>query len=515
MSRFVLEDQAPASPSRFVMEDAPARDKFDLRGEGYDRIMNYSPVDSLSGSLRGLASLGATVIRPFESKEANQERRAKLDRLPELTGANPNSSAYKTGEIVAPAVATLPIGGLLGKGIGMIPGAAKALPNLLPAIESGGMLANGAKGLYGWLTRTAGATVNGAATAGMVNPEDAGTGAMIGAATPAAVKLVGTAGKAIGSALSAQPINPVLQQTADEAVRAGYVIPPNMVAPSLKSQVLESVAGKQATQQVASVKNAAVTEDLVRKELGIAPDIPLSKATLENLRRSAGTAYSDVAALSPQAAADLEALKAARADAQSWFKAYNRSAHPNDLAEAKRLRAVSDQLETALEQHAAAANQLDLIPKLRDARKEIAKTFTVERALNDAAGTVDARVFGRLYEKGSPLSGGLETAGKFASAFPTVAKTPQQIGSPAAHNLKAFGSLLTGAGGYAAMGPLGAAAAAVPFVAPPVARSIMFSGPVQRSLAATPSQDVGLLQLLADETLPTIYRGSGLLATSP
>lgn len=492
----------------------PVRDKFDLRGSGYDAAMNYSPRNAIGGAVSGAGSIGASLLRPFESGQANQERRTGIDEaLTSLVGSDPNSTAFKANKLGVQFAGTAGAGGAIAKGLSLIPGAARALPTLLPAIESGGMTANGATGAYGMASRVAGGAVNGAATAGLVNPDQTGTGALIGAATPPAVKLGQMAGRAIGGAFNSPPINPTLQQTARESVDAGYVIPPNMVAPNLKSQVLESISGKQATQQIASTKNNEVTENLVRGALGIPAGTPLSQSTLENLRRTAGKAYADVSSLSPQAASDLEALKVARNESQAWFKAYNRSASPIDLAKAKQLGTEAQQLETALESHAQAANRPDLIPALRQARKDIAKTYTVGRALNDAAGTVDARVLGRMYEKGIPLSDGLDVAGKFASAFPTISKSTQQVGSPAAHNLKSFGSLLLGSGGYAAMGPAGLATAAVPFVAPPLARAAMFSNSAQRAMV-NPNGGGGLLGPAIDQALPLLYRSGGLLATS-
>jgi hypothetical protein len=267
-----------------------------------------------------------------------------------------------------------------------------------------------------------------------------------------------------------------------------------MVNPSLKNQIIESISGKQATQQIASTKNTQVTEGLVKQALGLPEDAQLTQATMESLRKTAGKAYADVSSLSPQAASDLEALKQARNDASAWFKSYNRTASPEDLAKAKDFRATADNLENLLEFHALQAGRNDLIPALRDARKQIAKTYTVGCALNDASGTVDARVLGRMSEKGLPLSDGLDIAGQFASAFPSIAKSPQQVGSPAAHNLKALASMGLGLGGHAALGPFGIGSAALPFVAPPLARSIMFSKGAQQGLLSTAQQEpIGLL----------------------
>lgn len=509
---------------------APARDKFDVRGEGWDRIQNYSGKDAIGGAVRGAGSVGATLLTPVDAAArklnngqavnvggidiAGQDRRAGMDAALDTAGVDRNSSAFKTNKLGAEIAGTSGVGGLLAKGLAAVPGLATAFPGLVNAVQTGGMTANGVQGLPGVITRAAGGAINGAATAGLVNPEDAKTGALIGGATPLVVQGAGVVGSMLGRTPK-QSVNPTTLETARAGMDAGYVVPPNMLKPSFTNQVVESISGKQATQQIASMRNSDVTDGLVRKALGIADDVPLTQSTMENLRKTAGKAYSEVSQLSPQAAADLESLKIARNESQAWFKAYNRSASPVDLAKAKELRQVAEQLETALEAHAKSAGAPELIPALRDARKAIAKTYTVGRALNDATGTVDARVLGRMSEKGMPLSDGLDVAGKFASAFPTITKSPMQVGSPAAHNLKSIASMAMGGSGLAAFGPMGAVVAAVPFVAPPVARSIMFNPATQRGLLSQPSGPGLLRGLLSNtnaEIAPLLYRSNGLLA---
>lgn len=476
----------------------------------------------LAGAVRGAGSIGATILAPIDiasdalagkglTLDSNRARRVAMDAGLESLGADPTSMIYRGGKLAGEIAGTAGAGGVLANGVRGVAGmrAATGLEPILNGVarglETGGFRVGELAGTgLGTATRLATGAVTGGAAAGMVNPEDAGMGAMIGGALPGATQLAGKAGTALrGSVL---PISPRLAETAGKSVEAGYVIPPNMVNPSFKNQLVESVAGKQATQQIASTKNTQVTEGLVRQALGIADDVPLTQSTLENLRKTAGKAYAEVSSLSPQAATDLEALKVARNEATGWFAAYNRSARPDDLAKAKAARELASQLETALEQHAKAAGRDSLIPALRDARKEIAKTYTVGRSLNDAAGTVDARVLGRMYEKGLPLSDGLDTAGRFASAFPTIAKSPQQVGSPAAHNLRSIASMAFGGGGLAAMGPFGVAAAAVPWVAPVAARSLMFSPMAQRGLLASSMapEGVGLLTQGAYRALPLI-----------
>jgi hypothetical protein len=131
-----------------------------------------------------------------------------------------------------------------------------------------------------------------------------------------------------------------------------------------------------------------------------------------------------------------------------------------------------------------------------------------------------------MHEKGLPLSDGLDVAGRFASAFPSIAKTAQQSGSPASHNLKSMASLMMGSGGAGAgiaMGggllsaPLAAGAAAIPFVAPAAARSIMFRKGAQRGLvdaAPKASQIQGLLGMLSDQELQQLLLRSAPATSS-
>lgn len=485
-------------------------------------VVGSVPVQAAMGALRGAGSIGATLLRPFESGEENKQRRESMTAALQDMGADPTGLGFQGGKLGAEVAGTLGVGGALGKLASAIPGVASKAPMLINALQSGGMNLGGTTGkaaLDMALRMGAGAATGGAA-AGLINPEDAGTGAVIGAAMPPAIQGAAAAGQAVGKKAAEKYAEAVskfsreapMRQTLKEAVDAGYVVPPNMVNPSAKNAIIESFSGKQATSQLASVRNQQVTEKLVRESLGLADDAPLTKGALEQIRKVQGGAYQQVGSLSPQAKIDLEALKQARNDAQGWFNAYNRSASPADLTKAKDFRDLAEKLELQLEAHAQAAGKPDLIPALRDARKTIAKTYTVERALNDASGTVNAKVLGRLYEKGKPLSDGMETVGKFASAFPSVAQAPQQMGSPAAHNLRSMASLLMGGGGAAAAGPVGLAAAALPFAAGPASRALMFREGAQKALANQAAPTMGraaeLAQLLQNPELQLLLARS-------
>ena len=72
-----------------------------------------------------------------------------------------------------------------------------AAPALVDAVTTAGMSPK-ARGWY----CAAGGAISGAVSAGMINPEDAGMGAVIGGVAPVAIKGVGMAAKKAGSALA-------------------------------------------------------------------------------------------------------------------------------------------------------------------------------------------------------------------------------------------------------------------------------------------------------------------------
>jgi hypothetical protein len=159
------------------------------------------------GALRGVASIGATLLRPVDAAlnatgltdMTNEERKQALNTF-FADNADTDSRAFKGGEIAAEIAGTAGVGGLLGKGVRAV---APALTKLPAALESWGATV-GSPGASlvektgnAALRIGAGATAGGVA-AGMIDPEGVGTGAAIGAAFPVVGALAGQAGKGVG-----------------------------------------------------------------------------------------------------------------------------------------------------------------------------------------------------------------------------------------------------------------------------------------------------------------------------
>lgn len=167
--------------------------------------------NAAAGAVRGAGSIGATLLAPVDiasdllagnglTLDSNRERRASMDAALQGMGADTESGAFQAGKIGTEIAGTLPLGGLLGKLIG------KAAPTLGAAVGSGGFALGrpAATGLIGRAgdaaTRVAGGAITGGAQMGLIDPSQAGQGAVIGAAIPGAVQAAGAIGKGLGKA---------------------------------------------------------------------------------------------------------------------------------------------------------------------------------------------------------------------------------------------------------------------------------------------------------------------------
>jgi hypothetical protein len=322
---------------------------------------------------------------------------------------------------------------------------------------------------------------------------------VLGGAFPIAGELVSKT----ANALRGTKLSPQMQNAVAEARQAGYTVPPTQAGGGVVNRFLEGVAGKASTLQEASVRNQDITNKLATKSLGLSEDTVLTPEVLNTIREDAGLAYEALKALpkKPAVLADstmnraavaeinpakmVEDLKIARKDAEGYYNAYARSAHPEDLAKAKAYKATATELENSLENYAKEMGKADLVPALRDARQLIAKTYTVEKAMNQTTGTIDAKEFAKRLQKGKPMSEELKQIGQFAQAFPKAAQMPERIGgtigiSPldvTAAGLTSGASLLGGED-KTTSGALGLAT----LLARPAARKMVLSNNMQNRL---------------------------------
>lgn len=195
------------------------------------------------GALTGAGSIGATLVAPYDivkdamagkglSLESNRQRRADTEwAAKNIFGADPESIAFKGGKLGTEIAGTAGMGGALAKGATMLPGAAKIAP-LIESIGSGGFRVGGMTGVPALATRVAGGGITGGAATGLVNPEDAGMGAMVGGIVPGAVSIAGNSARGLGRAIRGGEVTPEVVGLAQKAKGLGIDVPADRIVNS-------------------------------------------------------------------------------------------------------------------------------------------------------------------------------------------------------------------------------------------------------------------------------------------
>lgn len=246
-------------PSSIQWDDAPQVQQVDPAGITWDDAqptIAAAPADepglgqqiigglgnALAGAGRGASSIGATILAPYDiakdalagkglTLESNRKRRADVDEMMYTLGADTKSLPYMGGKLGAEVLGTAGMGGALAKGATMLPGAAKIAP-LIESIGSGGFRAGGMSGVPGLANRVLGGAITGGASAGLVNPEDAGIGAMVGGAVPGAAAIGGNAARGIGRAIRGGEVSPEVVGLAQKAKSLGIDVPADRIVNS-------------------------------------------------------------------------------------------------------------------------------------------------------------------------------------------------------------------------------------------------------------------------------------------
>jgi hypothetical protein len=134
---------------------------------------------------QGLQALGAQETGQALMEDAARRKAMEEANLAKYREVAPG--AVPVGEFVGQTIATLPVGGLIAKGVGAIPAAAP----LAQSIRTGGFSTGMAPGAANVATKAAGGAILGGTSAALINPEEAGAGAGIGAVAPFVLPTVG------------------------------------------------------------------------------------------------------------------------------------------------------------------------------------------------------------------------------------------------------------------------------------------------------------------------------------
>ena len=359
---------------------------------------------------------------------------------------------------------------------------------LTPASTVPGLVRNAAMGGISGATGQGVSDVTGSPAAGVV----------ASALAPAALSAAGNrAQNIVNQARLRESENAIRDQTLRAGREAGYVVQPSVANPSRTNKILESVAGKAAVGQEAAIRNQEITNRLVAQELGLPPGTAISESVITNYRHNVAAPYREASAISPLADNTVNRLNQARFNAKEQWNFYNRSGDPAAGAEARRLSATVDNLESALEKIVRKAGKPGLVDDIREARRQIAKSYDIEKALNVGTGNISAPVLGRAFDKGRPFTGNLETIGRMQNAFKPAMRELESVPSSGVGQGQALASAMLGTMGGTSVGPVGVLAAGIPLLAAPT-RAMILSKPYQRFMAS-PSYSPGVTNRLMSQ----------------
>lgn len=293
------------------------------------------------------------------------------------------------------------------------------------------------------------------------------------------------------------------QQVAATASEEGYVTSPSVRGEGGAAGLAEGAGGVLKVKQAAVEANQAVTNKLASRAVGLPDDVPVTIDVLQGVRSQASQAYENIRGVGQvftdttfrrdlsaatarfrSAAKDfpelakseiidiVDGLRVAEFDAASGIDAIsllrNRADvafRGGDKALGNAYKAASNAIEGVVERHLGRGGDPALVDSFRQARQQIAETYSVQEALQGRiTGEVSATQLAAQLKKGKPLSGDLRVIADFANTFPGVAtlfKGTAQAFSP----LDIAGASIGGAIG-AGVGALGAgiSAGALPVI---------------------------------------------------
>lgn len=365
-------------------------------------------------------------------------------------------------------------------------------------------------------------------------------------------EIAGAVGRRVAANQASQAANQVSDDILRESVEAGYSVTPTQARGGLLPRIGQAISGKYKTQELARVRNQPVTNQLARRAVGLADDTPVTRDALHTIRRNAFTeGYEPVRSAGlvnvddqfskslddivsqfrgaersfPNAVADdltkavdnlrvqsfdsadgIDMIKVLRDQADTAYRGGN-----NQMGGVykKAAQALEEQIERHLNKLGEGGEQM--LDAFKSARQRIAKTFSLERAVNEA-GDVDAINLANQLSRGKPLSGELKTIARAGEQFRPSMRVPEG-GSVSPLTILDFvgpGSLAT-ASAAAGAGPAALLPAAIP-AARVGARYSVLSRPAQNAMANKQYGNM-LTDLLSMRNIPQAI-GRGVAASA-
>lgn len=179
--------------------------RIEVPGMGVVEFPDGMTDDQITSAIRANMPKSEPSVRMHQTQPPAES----IDGIPRMfprQRATPKAdSTREFGEVLSGVGAAFVGGPLVAAGLRSVPLVAKAAPGLIKAAESAGMTTGAdlvgatiGKRAADLGIRTAGGALAGGASAAMVNPEDARSGAVIGAALPGVVQFLGKFGSVVG-----------------------------------------------------------------------------------------------------------------------------------------------------------------------------------------------------------------------------------------------------------------------------------------------------------------------------
>lgn len=293
--------------SEILPKSAPAAEELPAERSYYDRAAQFAR--NVGG---GLAAGGAPIVS-LAMGETPEEQRQRLQAIAQVTGADPESFGYGAGEFATQT------GALMGLGMGAGAAATRlGAPVLGTALQTGGLTTK-----IPLLQRFIGGAAMGAPAGAIMSPEDAGSGAMMGAGIGGAAGLVlptvGRAAMGVVNALSPKYSQKMItdvyvkafgndavkiQQAANMAARGATAeeIAVATQTPAFAVLVNEAKRGNLAVNQLAYEAQTARDTALANQLEGAAGVVNPAAARAQAVAESSGTMLPEVAPSGPGAA---------------------------------------------------------------------------------------------------------------------------------------------------------------------------------------------------------------------
>ena len=356
------------------------------------------------------------------------------------------------------------------------------------------------------------------------------------------------AARAARDAQLASPEGRTLKWALDEGIK----LDPAATNPSIFKSIVRGASGRAKFEKKLSADNQEHWNRLARRELGLAPDTEISVAELSRIRQQAGAVYKEITDEIPvfhatpkfyQRLEDafgeyekllrdspnfrmkelddireflsrdrfegdtiMHHLRRLRQNAEAHFsKAGGEKPNANQLDMGRAYKEAAKAMEEMIADNLEYMGKTRLYERFVQARQEIAKTYTYEKALLPN-GDIDTHVFGRALAAGKKLYGDAERMGELARMYPNTTRRIPGGADPVSGL-----SMGLGAGGAA----LDSAAMVGLAAGRPVARSIG-AGPIGQRMAnpyTSKMAQLGGPGLLGNRGGQAVSRGMGAAGT--